>query len=75
MSTSLKRKAERMPNLFEKLAVMPNRDSDAILRCQNNLAFMRPLPAESMQLIVTSPPIRTPHQSTCEFAGLYGRRP
>jgi adenine-specific DNA-methyltransferase len=31
-------------------------DRDAIMKCQNNLAFMRPLPAESMQLIVTSPP-------------------
>jgi adenine-specific DNA-methyltransferase len=31
-------------------------DRDAVMKCQNNLAFMRPLPAESMQLIVTSPP-------------------
>lgn len=32
------------------------RDSQATMVCQDNLAFMRPLPAGSMQLIVTSPP-------------------
>ncbi|MFY9751176.1 MAG: site-specific DNA-methyltransferase, partial [Candidatus Acidiferrales bacterium] len=26
------------------------------MKCENNLAFMRPLPSESMKLIVTSPP-------------------
>jgi len=31
-------------------------DRDAIMACGDNLAFMRPLPAGSMQLIVTSPP-------------------
>lgn len=31
-------------------------DSAAIMACQDNLAFMRPLETESMQLIVTSPP-------------------
>lgn len=31
-------------------------DSDAVVSCQNNLAFMRPLRNETMQLIVTSPP-------------------
>jgi adenine-specific DNA-methyltransferase len=34
-----------------------SRDSrDAVMACQNNLAFMRPLKGGSMQLIVTSPP-------------------
>lgn len=31
-------------------------DRDAVMRCQDNLAFMRPLVDESMELIVTSPP-------------------
>lgn len=31
-------------------------DRDVIMSCSDNLAFMRPLPDESMQLIVTSPP-------------------
>jgi adenine-specific DNA-methyltransferase len=31
-------------------------DQDVVMKCQGNLAFMRPLHAESMQLIVTSPP-------------------
>lgn len=31
-------------------------DKEAILACQDNLAFMRPLKKESMKLIVTSPP-------------------
>jgi adenine-specific DNA-methyltransferase len=31
-------------------------DPNAIMACQDNLAFMRELPSESMQLIVTSPP-------------------
>lgn len=31
-------------------------DRDAIMACQDNLAFMRPIPNEAMQLIVTSPP-------------------
>ncbi len=31
-------------------------DRDAIMACEDNLAFMRRLPRESMQLIVTSPP-------------------
>lgn len=31
-------------------------DHDAVMACQDNLAFMRPLADESMQLIVTSPP-------------------
>ncbi len=32
------------------------RDARATMSCQDNLAFMRPLPSESMRLIVTSPP-------------------
>jgi hypothetical protein len=31
-------------------------DRGAIMACEDNLAFMRPLPAGSIQLIVTSPP-------------------
>ena len=31
-------------------------DRDTFVECRDNLAFMRPLPSESMQLIVTSPP-------------------
>ena len=31
-------------------------DHDVFMRCEDNLAFMRPLPSESIQLIVTSPP-------------------
>ena len=31
-------------------------DCKAVLSCQDNLDFMRPLPAGSMQLVVTSPP-------------------
>ena len=31
-------------------------DKDATMACQDNLLFMRPLPAGSMKLIVTSPP-------------------
>lgn len=31
-------------------------DRDALVRCQDNLSFMRPLSSESVQLIVTSPP-------------------
>ncbi|MGB8653207.1 MAG: site-specific DNA-methyltransferase [Candidatus Acidiferrales bacterium] len=31
-------------------------DISAVMKCENNLAFMRPLPSESMKLIVTSPP-------------------
>ena len=30
--------------------------TDAVMACEDNLAFMRPLPSESMRLIVTSPP-------------------
>jgi adenine-specific DNA-methyltransferase len=32
------------------------RDAKVFMACQDNLAFMRPLPKASMQLIVTSPP-------------------
>lgn len=32
------------------------RDSKVVVACEDNLAFMRPLPTASMQLIVTSPP-------------------
>ncbi len=32
------------------------RDSNAYMHCADNLAFMRPLKNESMQLVVTSPP-------------------
>lgn len=31
-------------------------DRDALVRCEDNLSFMRPLSSESVQLIVTSPP-------------------
>lgn len=31
-------------------------DCEVVMVCQDNLDFMRPLPSESMQLIVTSPP-------------------
>lgn len=31
-------------------------DRDAVMACADNLDFMRPLPKQSMQLIVTSPP-------------------
>jgi adenine-specific DNA-methyltransferase len=31
-------------------------DRDAVMRCEDNLTFMRPLPDGSMRLIVTSPP-------------------
>ena len=34
----------------------PSADAQAHMACKDNLAFMRPLPAASMQLIVTSPP-------------------
>jgi len=34
----------------------PDIDTDTIMECRDNLAFMRPLPARCMQLIVTSPP-------------------
>ncbi len=34
----------------------PRRIPDAILKCQDNMAFMRDLPDGSMKLIVTSPP-------------------
>jgi adenine-specific DNA-methyltransferase len=33
-----------------------NADRSAFMKCQDNLAFMRPIKDESMQLIVTSPP-------------------
>ena len=56
MSFAKARKVERTPGLFGGISVMPDRSPDAVIRCQDNLAFMRPLPAESMQLIVTSPP-------------------
>lgn len=41
-----------MPATVKKL----KRDKHATMACMDNLAFMRPLPDESMQLIVTSPP-------------------
>ena len=34
----------------------PRSDRHAVLACDDNLAFMRPLAAHSMQLVVTSPP-------------------
>ena len=42
-----------MPTTSLKMA---RADRDAIMACQDNLAFMHELPSESMQLIVTSPP-------------------
>jgi adenine-specific DNA-methyltransferase len=35
---------------------VPGRQQDAFVLCQDNVAFMRALPADSMKLIVTSPP-------------------
>ena len=32
------------------------RDRDAVMACEDNLQFMRPLPSETVMLIVTSPP-------------------
>lgn len=40
----------------EKKISRLNRDSQANIKCEDNLKFMRSLPNESMQLIVTSPP-------------------
>jgi adenine-specific DNA-methyltransferase len=37
-------------------ADQPQSCSDAVMRCEDNMAFMRALPAASMKLIVTSPP-------------------
>jgi adenine-specific DNA-methyltransferase len=40
-----------------QLRVLPELDlPNAVMRCEDNLSFMRDLPAESMKLIVTSPP-------------------
>jgi hypothetical protein len=33
-----------------------HRKTDAHMECMDNLAFMRPMQSESMQLIVTTPP-------------------
>jgi adenine-specific DNA-methyltransferase len=44
--------AVRVLPLFERLPA----DHAATMACQDNLEFMRALPSESMQLIVTSPP-------------------
>lgn len=38
-----------------KVRLLP-RDKDVSIACEDNLAFMRPLPDASVQLIVTSPP-------------------
>ena len=40
---------------IRKVHLLP-RDKDVTIACEDNLAFMRPLPEESFQLIVTSPP-------------------
>ncbi len=45
-------KAKDSPGSLERLQV----DKDAVMVCQDNLSFMRPLSAGSMKLIVTSPP-------------------
>jgi len=46
-----------MPPKQETLAfVRLQHDAQAVMKCQDNLAFMRPLAAGSMKLIVTSPP-------------------
>lgn len=37
-------------------AIRLHRDRSTVIECAENLAFMRPLPAEMFQLIVTSPP-------------------
>src|SRR5258707_857202 len=46
-----KPKSMSQPSLLRLL-----RDSNAVMHCEDNLKFMRPLKDESMQLIVTSPP-------------------
>jgi hypothetical protein len=43
------RKAMRLPQAKSSVP-------DAVVKCQDNLVFMRSLPEESMKLIVTSPP-------------------
>src|SRR6185437_8490255 len=42
------------PALRPKL--VPPKPEDAVIACEDNLTFMRSLPAESINLIVTSPP-------------------
>lgn len=74
MSSLPKRKTERNPSLFDRLVVMPKQDRSVYIECQDNLAFMRPLPDQSIQLIVTSPPynlgksyeVRSPQQQYVE---------
>jgi adenine-specific DNA-methyltransferase len=44
-------KAMPQPSLLRLL-----RDSNAVMHCEDNLKFMRPLKSESVQLVVTSPP-------------------
>jgi adenine-specific DNA-methyltransferase len=39
-----------------KPVIVASHDRDAVVVCQDNVAFMRSLPNESMNLIVTSPP-------------------
>lgn len=46
-----------MPVAFEpRFLECSDEPHQTIIRCEDNLAFMRPLPAGSMKLIVTSPP-------------------
>lgn len=56
MSTAPKRQRMNVPDLFGTLRIMPSTDPDAVMSCEDNLSFMRPLSDESIQLIVTSPP-------------------
>lgn len=39
-----------------KRVIRLRKDADAVMACQNNLDFMRPLANERMKLIITSPP-------------------
>jgi len=42
--------------MYSATALQLEPQADAFMECRDNLAFMRPLPSETMQLIVTSPP-------------------
>ncbi len=52
LSDQAEREDQTMPAAVRKLQV----DRAAVMRCQDNLSFMRPLPDGSMNLVVTSPP-------------------
>ena len=50
----VKREDQTMPATVRTLQV----DRSAVMKCQDNLSFMRPLPDGGMKLIVTSPPYK-----------------